>query len=177
MLDLDRPVFIGGTGRCGTKLIQNCLLKHPEITGPGTETHIFGFTDRVFRKGSWGKTLQLILQLHSRERVNDRLFNIRSRRKYVKLIDKMHEGVEGVLSIKEVSKWMRDRFKFFMEGVAEITKGFRPNAKVFIEKTPHNIKTLDAILMIFPKAKIIVVHRDYRDVVVSFSRNLKTILA
>ena len=61
-----------------------------------------------------------------------------------------------------------------MEGVAEITKGFRPNAKVFIEKTPHNIKTLDAILMIFPKAKIIVVHRDYRDVVVSFSRNLKT---
>lgn len=45
-----RPVFIGGTGKCGTSVMKRCLWRHPEVASQPDELHWL-WTFRTDRPG------------------------------------------------------------------------------------------------------------------------------
>lgn len=56
MESIQKKIFIGGTGRCGTTWLGSWLRQHPDIFG-GPETHIFEICNNFFNP-SWNQGLK-----------------------------------------------------------------------------------------------------------------------
>jgi len=152
----EAPIFIIGTGRCGTTLLQAMLMCHDRVAIP-PEVHFYarfepgalGFACPVrdeeaaaYAKAVTGQWYweQLGLESEKFERA-------------------VVEG--GVRTRRGLVLWLLDEL---LKGMGEE----RPEGLLIGEKSPHNEKYIDAILEDFPGAKFIHMYRDPRDVVVSF---------
>ena len=166
---IENPIFIGGSGRCGTTLLLNILDKHPNLYSINQETNLFvNYRTNIFNC------------LDELEKIQNYKMLILS------MLALMLYGGESSLSLTRNNRFPIDLYKIYNE-IAQINDlktikskfeafdicasflTIRENKKRWIEKTPQNIKSFKAIFPKYPKAKIINIYRDPRAVYNSWS--------
>jgi Sulfotransferase family len=147
------PIFVVGAGRSGTTLLQLMLNAHPEIAIAGEVT----FFDQILPLRS------KFPDLDTPERI-DRLFALLPRLKlykYLTEVDTIFPEVQQRVKADPAPSYEK-LYRFILEAY-----GAARGARRFGEKTPSNIRHLDALASIFPNCKIIHVIRDPRATVAS----------
>jgi Sulfotransferase family len=147
------PIFVVGAGRSGTTLLQLMLNAHPQIAIAGE----LGFFDEILLLRS------KIPDLSTPERI-DQLFALLPRLelyKYLTEVEAIFPGVQQRLKADAAASYEK-LYRYILEGYGA-TRG----ARRFGEKTPSNIRHLDALASLFPNCRIIHVVRDPRATVAS----------
>jgi|SaaInlLV_10m_DNA_2_1039722.scaffolds.fasta_scaffold00838_11 hypothetical protein len=142
MKEIQKRIFIVGCPRSGTTLLQSLLLKHNEITS-FPESHFFS---RTFL----GKRANQYPTLYS----NYTLY-------------------KWINSIKENNIYLKFKIAFSRDSVVRNfisqldTYTINHNKRIWIEKTPNHLHTLDIIEKFIPDAIFIHLIRDPRDTIAS----------
>ena len=150
--DLKR-VFIVGTARSGTTLLQSMLGSHPEIyTLP--ETH---FLDRAMYKEPWKRLFQIVgpRGKNNVERFLQALESSQPER------DKRPLSVNLPSHTFRKKSWAREAFRL----VDELC--LREEKRVWVEKTPLNLRFLGLIRGVFRDARVIHMIRNPLDNIAS----------
>jgi hypothetical protein len=151
-----RPIFVVGAPRSGTTLLQLILNAHPDVAIHG-EIHFF---DAV---------LQLKREIPDLARPGalDHFFRELGRINALRYIPDVAGRLETVRERMEEARAPAYElfFRLLIETFAEARHAARCG-----EKTPQNIRYLAELSAIFPRAKIVHIVRDPRDVVASHMR-------
>ena len=154
------PIFICGTSRSGTSLLQSALEKNARVSIAG-ETHYFD--DLRVALGAVG--IKSPLGDARRERIEDYFLGL-SHRPFG------HEGDPNQGWMQRES--LRSHAELLGGGADEYFEAFcrewgaRTNATVWGEKTPRHVFRLTEMLTRFPDAKVLFMLRDPRAVVASY---------
>ncbi len=157
MSNRDRPIFIVGSGRSGTTLLQRMLRSHPRISSPTGESH---FIIPLYRNQNQFGDLSKVENVR---RVIEEMHSI-SR-------EFMEEDLQSLpyepdvlaktlvaMGATNIPKIITALFEKNMEGEGKAR---------WLDKTPYYILHLDTILELFPTAQIIHIIRDGRDCALS----------
>jgi hypothetical protein len=148
------PIFLVGTGRSGTTLLQLLLNAHPRIAVWG-EIHYF---DQILQIKKWVPTISRLEDLK-------RFFAFVKRTEHYQHLP-YAENVFKSVNKRLIAENNRTYEKFYRIALEEYAKS---QGKLrFGDKTPYNILYLEEISQLFPKCKIIHIKRDPRDVVASY---------
>jgi hypothetical protein len=138
--------FIVGCPRSGTTMLASLLDKHTKIAVP-PETHFFDQTVKIH---------ELDYKLNHHDLIKD---------------------LENNFRIQDIEIDYNDFTEFFVTNYESTYKGLfqalsdyyinKNQKSIFGEKTPNHLLHIDEILKLFPHAKIILIVRDGRDVVMS----------
>lgn len=148
VLDGQRPVFIVGHPRSGTTLAQQLLSAHPDIWS-GPETHLYthvleGVAQWDTRSINRAELPQIVRRLGGKPGIE---LSAAARGTLDTLADRGDLGAARLLDV-----------------VMSDLKPADSTASRWLEKTPRHVYHIDAILRLFPDARIIHVLRDPRDV-------------
>ena len=190
------PVFVVGTGRCGSTMISKVLNRHPDVL---SLSEFFGFLELkwcVYRRRSgeqmWDfysrhrKRTRLMLRGHYEEllypfddqdaRYTRRnlppilcttLPNLTSR--HEELFDELRPFVQA-----QPKQRPADHFRSLFEWLCE-----RFGRKIWVERSGTSLMLVSKLMHEFPDARFIHIYRDGREVAISMSRHylFRTILA
>jgi len=135
MFLMDNIAFIAGSGRSGTTWLQLMLGSHPAVA-TAQESQLFNnYLSKLVRQ--WEAELR-----------------------YPETSELRFHGISSYIDTAEFYQLLRQ----FAEGVYAPILAQKASAKLFLEKSPNNSLHLPVIQACFPKAKIIHVIRDGRDV-------------
>jgi hypothetical protein len=148
------PIFLVGTGRSGTTLLQLLLNSHPNIAIWG-EIHYF---DQILQIKNW---VPSIMQPEDLER----FFSYLKRTEHYQYLPDAQRVLASTKSrlLAEKKCTYEKFYRIVLEEYAKSQGKLR-----FGDKTPYNILYLEEISQLFPKCKIIHIKRDPRDVVASY---------
>ena len=146
------PLFIVGTGRCGTTLLQAMLAAHPDI-GSAPETLFFNRFDPA-------RHAEDPLPDASVEPYIDRV--TRDEHFHQLGLDRGHFAS----AIRGGTRSTQDIFHWF---ISELVRD-DDTASLFAEKTPGHQRYIGRINAALPHARFIHIHRDPRDTVASLKR-------
>ncbi len=184
----DRLGFIVGHYKSGSTWLSHLLALSPDIISV-RECHVFRYArtadsfeaanERLFNQSAWGMGG---VRRYPRHWAGDATRGIRRAlglARYVAALPtrnvptSMHDlGLVRHLRLRSRMARAVDADDYCRLLFAELVDRFDP-ANRLVEKTPTNIFELDAIGRVFPAAKLVSVHRDGRDVVVSDMHHLK----
>lgn len=165
------PIFVGGTGRSGSTIVGHLLDHHPAITlTRPMEVRFITGNDGVLdalavsqRKFARGRAAAVI----AAERILNRWF-----------FRAENVGLHTAIDRDTLQAWVDNYLELFdsdphtattvlvhriMDAVAESIQAAR-----WADTTPANARKADRLHWVYPDARIIVVHRDGRDVAASF---------
>lgn len=170
---LKPPVFIGGEGRSGTRLLRSVIGKHKNIFEIERETYLFG-------KSSVKKN-QLFEKLVKNNDIDTLTLSILTSMiykkdiAYKKIINKEfpEEVINQFKEIKGLNEYksIKNKFDCFNLCVNYLTNKY--GRLRWVEKTPSNIYNMDEILNCYPDAKVIIIYRDPRAVCLSWLKKDK----
>lgn len=153
------PIFIVGAPRSGTTLLASFLVSHNNITS-GPETQFFnkiGLRDEVLNKAleemNWPRSAVSLME----ERLS------LSGQSVLSLYNKDTKQVTNFLESKAPS------IGAMLESIVT-TEDVRESNKRWLEKTPNHLEFVGDIKVHFPVAKIILIHRDFRDSALSIPK-------
>jgi Sulfotransferase family len=150
------PVFVVGFPRSGTTLLQVMLDAHPRLALL-TEVHFFSE----------------ILQIRSTVPTLDTAADLTRFLELVRRCGHFRRLIDGEQLLAEVERkliaWPRRSYELFYRLLLEENGRIRGAAR-FGEKTPVNVRYLDDLVAIFPRARIVHIIRDPRAAVASALR-------
>jgi hypothetical protein len=176
-INVSRLAFIVGHYKSGSTWLINLLSAHPEIRGVA-ETHVFRYafhpngldfcTDTLFRKVAWSEGG---IRKLPRRRAADfaRAMGLRrssAQHKESRPTTLLDLSIRKQWRLRSLLRLIDSPDEYCRCFFSFLDATFSP-AKYLIEKTPTNIFEVPKISSIFPAAKLIAIHRDGRDVVVS----------
>jgi hypothetical protein len=133
--------FIVGCPRSGTTMVQQALNRHSQVAIPPETKYFFSFLGHSRRNQA-----RHVRRLNSDLNIN------------------LPEPTTAVRSADEGRSWYEDMARQYVERLG------KPGVSCFGEKTPEHTGQLSRIRELYPKAKIVVLYRDGRDVALSLSR-------
>lgn len=145
------PILICGVGRSGTSLLQSMLHAHPEVVFP-PETHFFR---RYLAKGAVRAKLEAEGPMAFVDRLTADEDFARADVDAGALVERTVRATSHGFDLLEV-------FRSFLATIAE-----REGVERVGDKDPRNIDHLPALRRAFPRAHVIHVIRDPRDVLLS----------
>lgn len=136
-----KNLFVVGCGRSGTTMLQQALNRHPRIVIPPETGFFLDFLGHT-RKGQQ------------------------------KQLRDINRDLKTDLPPPARRIYRRDDILEFYERLAlqYINNTGRKNIEYFGDKSPRHLLCLTRILRLYPKAKIILIYRDGRDVALSLSK-------
>jgi hypothetical protein len=142
------PIFVVGSGRSGTTLLQMMMNAHPDIAVAGE----LGFFDQILQ------LRRLIPDLSGPDQV-DRVFEFLPRTDNFKFLSEVDTVFpEARRRLKADPKPSFEKlYRYILESYA-----LAHGARRFGEKTPENIRHLDHLVTIFPNCRVIHLVRDPR---------------
>ncbi len=146
------PIFVVGSGRSGTTMLQLMLNAHPKIAMQG-ELHFF--EDVLALKDEWA-TLSDDEDLANFFRKIPELHSLKYLPQLEKYLELTHQRM------KEGGRSYEDFHRYMMEVYAQ-----QKGATRLGEKTPSNVRYMEQLLAMYPNACIIHIIRDPRAVVAS----------
>ncbi|WP_281560561.1 sulfotransferase [Thalassomonas sp. RHCl1] len=146
-----RPVFILGSPRSGTTLLNSVFFSTKKFALYQSETHLMDKCAPVYGHLSDAKNYQRFLQ-DWLDSVNFERANI-SKEKFVKMITKKDRQSYACF------------LKKFMDQIA-----IKQGLEHWVDSTPSNVFHIDEIIATFPEAKIVHVIRDGRDAALSIRK-------
>ncbi len=171
--------FIVGHRKSGSTWLLNLLSLHPDIQGL-METHLFASrwsepdpvrrTDHLFAQTSWGQGGLKRLPMHLLRGMASPV--LRRFKPALSLLPEERAANLFHLSLRNQIELRRDLqriappadyARYFLEFMRE---ALRPR-RYLLEKSPRHIHQIDRIHSVVPRAKLIVIYRDGRDVAVS----------
>lgn len=132
-------VFIVGAARSGTTYLQRLLATHPKIK-TGVESHLFSLYINPLLK-AWKNQVEAS-------------------------ITETRSGL-GLPCYMDEVEYMNTLKMFLLELMEPMLNQLEEIDEIFLEKSPSHVNSLDAIHQLLPKARIIHIIRDPRDVVAS----------
>jgi hypothetical protein len=180
--------FVVGHYKSGTTWLVNLLSLHPDLRGLA-ETHVFRYaldgkgpadtTEQLYHKVSWsgGGPNQLprhrVAKWTRRARIAAGVARGQStlsdRERPINVLDLALWDQGGLRRKLLACATGEDYIRTFYEYVFDRV---RPK-RYLVDKTPTNVPYVPKFREIFPEAKLVVIHRDGRDVVVSDKAHLK----
>lgn len=191
------PVFVVGTGRCGSTLLSQCLRSHPDILSL-SETLVFatdlgGRIAEAFPEGEvGGEALWSILGApHPRQTLmlrhdvmmDEALYRPGPGRRYT-----AETGVPALMAttlphLTDEPEGMFDRLETFTRALppADIATQYRrlfdemrdrARARVWVERSGGTLRVVERLRRHFPEARFVHIVRDGRDTALSMSRHL-----
>ena len=178
----ENPIFICGTGRCGTTILQRILSSHSNLFSLRYESRFIttqGGLMSVLNKNSDEETLPLF-----RRRILGEWY----RKTYLKgmpgeyvgglcadihdinNIEHLLEQFLGALSVSQIREKRIEAVRQFIHRLFTLAMD-KTGKRRWFEKTPANILYMKELLELFPKAKLIHIYRDGRDVASSIIAN------
>ena len=174
--DGSRLALIVGHYKSGSSWLDNVLSVHPDVRGL-QETHVFryalknsisGAVEKLFTISSWAEGGWRNLP---RQRAGQAWHFVRSLSRPAR---HQAERPNTCLDLSLLSQWRLRRHLAASPSPKEFCRRFfafldaelRP-ARYLVEKTPNNTQFVPFIRTVFPKAKLIAIYRDGRDVCVS----------
>jgi hypothetical protein len=155
MVNSNNPIFIVGTPRSGTTLLRLLVDSHPDIAIAPESAFLFRVTslwDKVLSRGSNRYSISKFLgMLRMLPQVRDWI-PVNCNTDYVM----SHCGQEITLATV-----LDAVYHSYAAEKGKIVWG---------DKTPKNLHSIDAILSLYPEARIVIVVRDCRDVALSLSK-------
>jgi len=149
VIETSKPIFLVGCPRSGTTLVASRLNLHSKLAVT-PESHFFEIIDRSFFKIlDYPLNEKKLRKFFSRKRMIDFEINF--------------DHFYSIFIQSEKTRY--DVFNIFMYLFKE-----REKKNFWCEKTPQNLKYLNEILNYYPKAKIICIVRDGRDVALSLRK-------
>lgn len=157
-MNIDKPVFIGGSGSSGSTLLRTILNRHPKF--------YCGRELSVFNKRRFIVNFDKV-----KRNLDDHLEKGLSTSGYVKYYKFFANKEAYDLNKKLIKEWAGNSKSFREFSTKLFRHALEKSGKTnFAEKTPSNTYNFDALLQCFPKAKFILIHRDGRDVVCSLKK-------
>lgn len=158
--DRPDPFFIVGTGRCGSTLLQAILARHPRVAIP-SETQFFDHLD--FGRLGLPDPLPIDLVPGYLDKISQTVavqFLATDDRVIEDMTARLMNPPDGSAThARDLFLWLLERMTAHMD---------RDHPGVILgEKTPQHWKRLDRILELFPRARVIHIYRDPRDVTAS----------
>lgn len=170
---LNPPLFIGGEGRSGTRLLRNILGKHKSIFEIKRESYVF-VSDR-FRKNKYHEEFEkekdydslvkaiLASMFYRRDVANEKAKNK----------DFSKDILEVFSEVKELDDYKNIKNKYDAFNLIANYLTLKSSSERWVEKTPFNIYCTDDILSLYPKAKVVAIYRDPRAVCASWLKKDK----
>ena len=171
------PIFIGGTGRCGTTILVRILARHPAIFTLRWESQFLVAPDGLLHLAQrrWNhRDLERFLE-KMRGRWFERMLHVGKPNEYKAGLcaDVPREQLEAAVS------WLEERVRDATspEAARRLVAHFvsrlldpsaeRAGASRWCEKTPRNLLYADRLAAVFPDLRFLHIVRDGRDVVAS----------
>ncbi len=171
--DLDRTVFVGGTGRSGSTIVGHLLDHHPDLT-------LTRPMEVRFIAGNDGLADALAVALRkpgspkaaaAAELAVDRLLN--------RWFERAPEvGLHQSMAREDVERWSHQYLVRMPDQPREATRELadrimsriadRLDARRLVDTTPANARKADRLEAVYPESTVVVVTRDGRDVSASF---------
>lgn len=170
---LKPPIFIGGEGRSGTRLLRSIIGNHKNIFEIERETYLFGKSslkkNKLFKKLVQSNDIDtlalsvLTSMIYKKEVAYEKIIN----REFPEEIIKQFEEIK----VLDEYKTIKNKFDCFNLCANYLT--YKSGKLRWVEKTPSNIYNVDEILECYPDAKIIIIYRDPRAVCLSWQKKDK----
>lgn len=166
-----KMVFIGGAGHSGTTLLFKILCNHPKALSSYTETRFIEMLPNLSKRYiSEPKT-----NIEKQDFIFKTLFLGWKIIKSDKILDGSDKGldfqIEKGLSLESSNSFISDIKTFLKAKLQSNTKDF------YLEKTPSNSYYIERIIENFPGSKIVIIHRDIRDVIASLKKRYLSLKA
>jgi hypothetical protein len=141
-------MFVVGTPRSGTTLLQAMLASHPQVLS-FPETHYF---EKI-----WGRLRRV------------RKLGIVSPRAAARCLDRLVEDVEPRVRRPDTFRWSID-FRLYGRSFREVidTACVSAGKHAWVDKSPVHLHCIDDIAQVMPDARFVHLLRDGRDVTASF---------
>lgn len=186
------PIFIGGTGRCGTSILAASLGRHPQITDLGSE--IRWLADPEGLAQFWTlctKNYSPFVVDKALKRLEDLLFNTAPSKYDTRFANACSAFTQFKASITtdEVSTkyygipylpvyWTQDDPQLLRQAiqswVTQLCRNRDPSATHFVDDTPDNVWAFSALKDIWPDSIRIHVYRHPLDAVASIRAAVST---
>ena len=160
------PIFICGEGRSGTKLLRDCLAKHPSLHTFRCESYFF--VDSTFQKMRFIDEIDEIDLLIKAVLAGLLSKNKPSAERMIKTRKFDPEYDEYLADIKNLLNGQVEVDKFTLLDICANYLAEKNSKQRWIEKTPYHIYYIEKIKKFYPEAKFIINFRDPRAVVASW---------
>ncbi len=153
-------VFIGGAAHSGTTLLNNLLKNHSEAFATPCETRFVENLDHV-------KSLYAKLEGSTHDFFVDLITNG---------VSFLRHGHAVQYEIRDIEEITLPNTKDFLKDFNTWLTALKKNEKVFfVEKTPSNVSFIKEILDGFEDVKVLIIHRDIRDVEASHKKRVLSV--
>ena len=182
ILSHEDPVFICGTGRCGTTILQRILSNHNNLFSLRYESRFIttqGGLMSVLNKDSDEETLPLFRhkilgewyrKTYLKDMPGEYVGGLCADIHDITHIELLLQDLRKALSVSQIREERLDAVRQFINGVFTLAMN-KTKKRRWFEKTPVNILYMKELLEIFPQAKLIHIYRDGRDVAASIIAN------
>jgi len=177
---MNNPIFICGTGRCGTTILQQILSKHKNIYSMQYEGRFIVSDHGLINilKSNDDDNLDIFKEKMLNDWYISKVYNKGMPNEYAaglcanidkssieSLLDKFHARLNQANNreqlLVEIASFITEFYQIQMSATAKTR---------WLEKTPSNMLFMEELLEIFPNAKLIHIIRDGRDVASSIIR-------
>lgn len=149
------PVFIVGTPRSGTTLLRLIMDSHPDIAITPESSFLFRVTplwDKLLSRGGGRDSISKLLGM-------------------LRMIPQVKDWMPASCNPEEILADCGQKVTLaaVLDSIYHLY-AIEKGKRVWGDKTPKNLHSIDAILRLYPNAKIVVVVRDCRDVALSLRK-------
>mgnify|MGYP006428302181 CR=1 FL=1 len=162
-----KALFIGGAGHSGTTMLSNIFASHQaslKVHGESRVSDSYHLLIKTYKNLSDNEKRLKYLEKHT-------FYGVTFKKQSYQYGKKIANPYIDILEANELSG---DFDKDYHTLIREALK--KKSLKFFIEKTPSNVFHADEIFQLIPEAKLLIIHRDVRDVVASLKKRYINLL-
>ena len=161
---LKRGVFIVGSGKSGTTLMQALFDFHPNLLTLPVETRLYFNKNIIFNLKSKSKLVKYLLYNTNLKWFSYKIYNKHSLEKFRDFSKINYQMFKRIIhSLNGSKKDLPCIFRYVCEAYRKAVGYKIKNIFSFVEKTPIHMFYIDTIVKDFPNAKIIHILRDPLD--------------